>query len=149
MKQLAAQALAYQYKLQIDNAKAIINNANAGLEFIDKALKDTISATEKLKLLNCVGGGSSAYGFWSEFIDYDKKQVDKKRSRKDGMSIKEQFGVKSVATEIIDAKLAAEELYNISVLVDQRFGHGTWQAILTERNKRIEAAKEEQKERIN
>ena len=30
---------------------------------------------EKLKLLNCVGGGSSAYGFWSEFIDYDKKQV--------------------------------------------------------------------------
>ena len=30
---------------------------------------------DKLKLLNCVGGGSSAYGFWSEFIDYDKKQV--------------------------------------------------------------------------
>ena len=52
MKQLAAQALAYQYKLQIDNAKAVINNANAGLEFIDKALRDTISATEKLKLLN-------------------------------------------------------------------------------------------------
>ena len=23
----------------------------------------------KLKLLNCVGGGSSAYGFWSEFMD--------------------------------------------------------------------------------
>ncbi len=31
---------------------------------------------KKLKLLNCVGGGSSAYGFWSEFIDYDKKQVE-------------------------------------------------------------------------
>ena len=52
MKQLAAQALAYQYKLQIDNAKAVINNANAGLEFIDKALRYTINATEKLKLLN-------------------------------------------------------------------------------------------------
>jgi tryptophan synthase/tryptophan synthase beta chain len=23
-----------------------------------------------------VGGGSSAYGFWSEFIDYDKKQIE-------------------------------------------------------------------------
>jgi tryptophan synthase/tryptophan synthase beta chain len=23
----------------------------------------------KIKLINCVGGGSSAYGFWSEFID--------------------------------------------------------------------------------
>ena len=52
MKQLAAQALAYQYKLQIDNAKTIINNDNAGLEFIDQALRDTIFATEKLKLLN-------------------------------------------------------------------------------------------------
>ena len=77
-----------------------------------------------------------------------KKQVDKKRNKKDGMSIAEQFGVKSVASEIIDAKLAAEELYNVSVLVDQRFGHGTWQTILTERNKRIEAAKEARKEQI-
>ena len=30
----------------------------------------------KVKLLNCVGGGSSAYGLWSEFMDYDKKQVE-------------------------------------------------------------------------
>ena len=64
------------------------------------------------------------------------------------MSLADQFGVKSVANEIIDAKLAAEELYNISVLIDQRFGHGTWQTILTERNKRIEAAKQAQKEKI-
>ena len=31
---------------------------------------------KKLKLYNCVGGGSSSYGFWSEFMDYDKKQVE-------------------------------------------------------------------------
>jgi len=31
---------------------------------------------ERVKLINCVGGGSSAYGFWSEFIDYDKKQIE-------------------------------------------------------------------------
>tara|TARA_Y100001970_G_scaffold274170_1_gene373510 strand:- start:4338 stop:5573 length:1236 start_codon:yes stop_codon:yes gene_type:complete len=30
----------------------------------------------KLKLINCVGGGSSAYGFWSEFIDYNKNKVE-------------------------------------------------------------------------
>ena len=77
-----------------------------------------------------------------------KNQLDKKRSKKDGMSIAEQFGVKNVANEIIDAKLAAEEMYNISVLVDQRFGHGTWQTIITERAKRIEDAKAEEKERI-
>ena len=31
---------------------------------------------KKIKLINCVGGGSSAYGFWSEFIDYSKKQIE-------------------------------------------------------------------------
>ena len=31
---------------------------------------------KKVKLINCVGGGSSAYGFWSEFMDYDKKQIE-------------------------------------------------------------------------
>ena len=31
---------------------------------------------KKLKLINCVGGGSSAMGFWNEFMDYDKKQVE-------------------------------------------------------------------------
>ena len=31
---------------------------------------------KKLKLLNCCGGGSSSFGFWSEFMDYNKKQVE-------------------------------------------------------------------------
>ena len=30
----------------------------------------------KIKLINCVGGGSSAYGFWSEFIDFSKNQIE-------------------------------------------------------------------------
>ena len=77
-----------------------------------------------------------------------KNQLDKKRSKKSKLSIADQFGVKTVANEIIDAKLAAEKLYEVSVLVDQRFGHGTWQSILTERAKRIEEAKKAQKERI-
>ena len=34
------------------------------------------SIPKKIKLINCVGGGSSAYGFWSEFIDYNKKQIE-------------------------------------------------------------------------
>ena len=77
-----------------------------------------------------------------------KQQLDKKRSKKDGMSLADQFGVKTVANEIIDAKLAAEELYNVSVLVDQRFGHGTWASIIAERKKRIDEAKKAEKERI-
>ena len=31
---------------------------------------------KKLKLFNCVGGGSSSFGFWNEFMHYDKNQVE-------------------------------------------------------------------------
>jgi tryptophan synthase beta chain len=31
---------------------------------------------QKIKLINCVGGGSSAMGFWNEFMDYNSKQVE-------------------------------------------------------------------------
>ncbi len=34
------------------------------------------SIPKKLKLINCVGGGSSAAGFWNEFMDYNKNQVE-------------------------------------------------------------------------
>jgi|TARA_A100000171_G_C2128491_1_gene145101 hypothetical protein len=77
-----------------------------------------------------------------------KKQVDRKRNKKDGVSIAEQFGVTSVAKEIIDSKLAAEELYQVSVLINLRFGPNTWETILVERNKRIEEAKAARKEQI-
>ena len=48
---------------------------------ISKELKVQIknefgSIPKKLKLYNCVGGGSSSFGFWNEFMDYDKKQVE-------------------------------------------------------------------------
>ena len=32
-------------------------------------IKEEFGRIQKLKLINCVGGGSSAIGFWNEFID--------------------------------------------------------------------------------
>ena len=52
MKKLAAQALAFQYQLQIENAQAVLNNNNAALNMVDQALHDVITANEKLKTLN-------------------------------------------------------------------------------------------------
>jgi hypothetical protein len=52
MKKLAAQALAFQYRLQIENAQTILNNNNAALNMVDQALHDMTNATEKLKMLN-------------------------------------------------------------------------------------------------
>ena len=70
------------------------------------------------------------------------KQVQQRRNKKSGVGVGDQFGIKSVAQEIIDAKLAKEQMQEIASMVDMRFGHGTWASIVAERAKRIQEAKE-------
>ena len=67
-----------------------------------------------------------------------EKQVQKKR-----------FGDKSIigqskeaAHSVIDAKLAQEQLQEISIMIDNRFGYGTWRQIVAERQKRLREEKE-------
>ena len=45
-------------------------------ELITQIKNEFGSIPKKLKLYNCVGGGSSSFGFWNEFMDYDKKQIE-------------------------------------------------------------------------
>lgn len=90
-------------------------------------------------------GTANDIGDIAGFIDNlfeGEKQVQKERSKKSGVSIGDQFGVKSVATEVINAKLAKEQMQEIATMVDMRFGHGTWRGIVDERAKRIQEAKE-------
>lgn len=51
---------------------------------------------------------------------------------------------KDAAHSVIDAKLAQEQLRDMQILIDNRFGYGTWRQIIAEKNKRIR----EEKERI-
>ena len=69
-------------------------------------------------------------------------ECQKARNKKSGVGFKDQFGVQSVAQEVIDAKLAEEKMQEMRNLVDMRFGPGTWQGILDLRQKRIQEAKE-------
>ena len=71
-----------------------------------------------------------------------EKQVQQARAKKSGTGLGDQFGVDTVAKEIIDARIAAENLAEVARLVDLRFGHGTWAGIIAERAKRIQEAKE-------
>jgi|TARA_B100001063_G_scaffold128599_1_gene120233 hypothetical protein len=90
-------------------------------------------------------GTANDIGDIAGFIDNlfeGEKQVQKERSKKSGVSIGDQFGVKSVATEVINAKLAKEQMQEIATMVDMRFGHGTWRGIVDERAKRIQEAKQ-------
>ena len=71
-------------------------------------------------------------------------EVEKKRSKKAGIGVGDQLGIKHVAQEVIDARLAQEAMQEMRNMIDMRFGPGTWQTILDERQKRIR----EEKERI-
>lgn len=73
-----------------------------------------------------------------------EEQVQKARASKSGMGLGDQLGIKNVAQEVIDAKLAQEKMHEMRNMIDMRFGPGTWQTIVDERAKRIR----EEKERI-
>ena len=71
-----------------------------------------------------------------------EQQVIKKRDK----SGADPFATENVAQEIIDAKIAREQINEIRNLVNLRFGPNTWQEILTERKRRIDAKKQAIKE---
>ena len=72
-----------------------------------------------------------------------EKQVQQNRNKKAGSAgLGDQFGVDTVAREVIDARIAAEKLQEVATMVDMRFGPGTWKGIVIERANRIKAAKE-------
>jgi ElaB/YqjD/DUF883 family membrane-anchored ribosome-binding protein len=73
-----------------------------------------------------------------------EKQIQQARNKKAGGGLGDQFGVDTVAKEVIDAKLAAEKLQEVATMVDMRFGHGTWKSILAERAKRLQEQREAQ-----
>ena len=71
-----------------------------------------------------------------------EQEVQKARGKKSGVGLTDQFGVQSVAKEMIDAKLAQEKMQEVSMMIDMRFGPGTWKGIVDERARRIQEAKE-------
>ena len=71
-----------------------------------------------------------------------QEEIEKKRNKKAGVGIGDQFGIKTVAQEVIDAKLAQEKIQEMRAMIDMRFGPGTWQSIVDLRAKRIQEAKE-------
>src|SRR6056300_179958 len=52
------------------------STAQISRELIVQINEEFGKVPKKMKLINCVGGGSSALGFWNSFMDYDKKQIE-------------------------------------------------------------------------
>jgi|TARA_R110000787_G_scaffold6151_10_gene21887 hypothetical protein len=69
-------------------------------------------------------------------------EVEKARNKKAGVSVGDQLGIKTVAQEVIDAKLATEAMQEMRNMIDMRFGPGTFKSILDLRSKKIREEKE-------
>ena len=108
-----------------------INLVRQSVDFI----KSTISTAKDI---------NDIVGAIDDLLD-GEQEINARRAKKGGVNLKDQLGIKSVAHEVIDAKIAAEQRYEMSVLIDQRFGHGTFKSIVDLRAKRIQEAKEQAK----
>ena len=71
-----------------------------------------------------------------------QEDINKKRSKNAGVGMADQFGIKTVAQEVIDAKLAAEKMQEMKNLINLRFGPDTWQLIVDTRAKKIQEERE-------
>lgn len=70
-----------------------------------------------------------------------KDEVDKKSNQR-SLGVREQFDTAHIAREAIDQRLAAEQLQEISNMINLRFGPNTWREIMEERARRIQEHKE-------
>jgi hypothetical protein len=109
----------------------MIAETMAGIALVKSAVEGIKSAI----------GTANDIGEIASYIDNlfeGEKQIQQKRSKKQNNIL----SIGSVAKEAIDAKLAQEQMYEISQLIDLRFGHGTWQGIVNERAKRLQEIRE-------
>jgi hypothetical protein len=107
----------------------------AGIALVKSAVDGIKSA------INTANDVGEIAGYIDQLFE-GEKQVQKKRAKNSGPGFGDQFGVNTIASEVIDARLAQEKMQEMRNLVDLRFGPGTWQGIVDERARRIQAAKE-------
>jgi len=103
----------------------------AGIALVKSAVDGIKSSINTAKDIGDIAG-------YIDNLFEGEKQVQQQRAKKAGVGMGDQFGVDTVAREVIDAKIAAEKLQEVATMVDMRFGHGTWKDILAERQKRIQ-----------
>tara|TARA_B100001093_G_scaffold516531_1_gene595511 strand:+ start:227 stop:697 length:471 start_codon:yes stop_codon:yes gene_type:complete len=110
-----------------------ISTALTGIALVQKSvsfIKSNISTASDIKDI-----ASALDGLFA-----GEKQIQSER-----FSEKSMIGqTKDAANKVIDAKLAKEAMDEMRILINHRFGHGTFQQIIAERNKQIR----EEKERI-
>ena len=99
--------------------------ARSGISF----LKENIGAVQDAAQI-----GQQLANVFQGFDEFNKDRYSSK------------VGFKDVADEMIQYKLMQEELYDLKLQINHRFGHGFYESIVAERKKRIEEKKEQERQ---
>jgi hypothetical protein len=113
----------------------MLAEAMAGISLVKASVEFIKSNIDTAKDIGEIAGAVDGL-----FRGHDELQ--KERSKKAGMGVGDQFGIKNVAQEVIDARIAAEQMQEMKNMINMRFGPDTWQSIVDERARRIQEARE-------
>ena len=126
----------------------------AGITLCNSAYKAIKEGINNCKEVSQLAGSIDQLVEGKEQVDKAAKPTSMVASRwgammgKKGIDNKGSLSVGSILQEKINQKLADEELAKVRFMVNRRFGLGTWEDIMMERDERIEKAKtRKQKER--
>tara|TARA_Y100000385_G_scaffold275420_1_gene319797 strand:+ start:195 stop:671 length:477 start_codon:yes stop_codon:yes gene_type:complete len=113
----------------------MIGEAMAGIALIKASVEFIKSNIDTAKDIGEIAGAVDG-------LFRGQEEIEKKRSKKAGLGVGEQLGIKSVAQEVIDAKIAQEKMQEMKNMINLRFGPTTWQEIVDIRAKRIQEERE-------
>ena len=113
----------------------MLAEAMAGISLVKASVEFIKSNIDTAKDIGEIAGAVDGL-----FRGHDELQ--KERSKKAGMGVGDQFGIKNVAQEVIDARIAAEQMQEMKNMINMRFGPDTWKSIVDERARRIQEARE-------
>ena len=126
----------------------------AGIGMVHTAYKAIKTQIDMCKDVGLIAGHIDQLVEGKEQVDKAAKPTSMVASRwgammgKKGIDNQGSLSVGSIVQEKINQKLADEELSKVRFMVNRRFGLGTWEDIMMERDERIEKAKtRKQKER--
>lgn len=113
----------------------MIGEAMAGIALIKASVEFIKSNIDTAKDIGEIAGAVDG-------LFRGQEEIEKKRSKKAGLGVGEQLGIKTVAQEVIDAKIAQEKMQEMKNMINMRFGPTTWQEIVDIRAKRIQEERE-------
>lgn len=113
----------------------MIGEAMAGIALIKASVEFIKSNIDTAKDIGEIAGAVDG-------LFRGQEEIEKKRSKKAGLGVGEQLGIKTVAQEVIDAKIAQEKMQEMKNMINMRFGPNTWQEIVDIRAKRIQEERE-------